>query len=174
MTREQTPAEILLRMSLVEGFTARHLAWLMAHRDRAPSSTDDAAPPGCSLLQKGIEAATPRAAGGQPQSGRRRLCGWGGVAGGDGWGVTRGGACGRGKAHCRPWLRRGCPLPPRGRAAEGQHSREGGDRLRVPPRDKAAAPQVPGGKPAHARNGEGGGGGGGAGQRRRHHHGAGR
>ena len=63
MTREQTPAEILLRISLVEGFTARHLAWLTAHRDRAPASTDDAPPPGSSLLQKGIEAATSRESG---------------------------------------------------------------------------------------------------------------
>src|SRR4030066_206859 len=63
MTREQTPAEILLRISLVEGFTARHLAWLMAHRDRAPSSTDDAAPPAGPPRQKGTGRAPPPAAG---------------------------------------------------------------------------------------------------------------
>src|SRR4030065_594356 len=56
MPREQSPAEILLRISLVEGFTARHLAWLAAHRDRAPASTDDAPPPRWSLLPKGRAA----------------------------------------------------------------------------------------------------------------------
>src|SRR3989337_1217658 len=63
MTREQTPADVLLRISLVEGFTARHLAWLAARRDRATGSSDDEPIPGRSLLHKGIEAATSREAG---------------------------------------------------------------------------------------------------------------
>ncbi|HJX72523.1 MAG TPA: hypothetical protein VJ307_00090, partial [Candidatus Deferrimicrobiaceae bacterium] len=62
MTREQTPADVLLRISLVEGFTARHLSWLAARRDRVPGSSDDEPLPGHSLLHKGIEAATSREA----------------------------------------------------------------------------------------------------------------
>ncbi len=63
MTREETPADILLRISLVEGFTARHLASLGSHRDRGRLLPDGATPPGGSLLQKGMEAATSPAAG---------------------------------------------------------------------------------------------------------------
>jgi DNA processing protein len=63
MTREQTPADVLLRISLVEGVTARHLAWMAARRDRATGSSDDEPLPGHSLLHKGIEAATSREAG---------------------------------------------------------------------------------------------------------------
>ena len=63
MTHEQTPADVLLRISLVEGFTARHLAWLAARRGRATGSSDDEPSPGRSLLHKGIEAATSREAG---------------------------------------------------------------------------------------------------------------
>ncbi len=62
MTREETPADILLRISLVEGFSARHLACLAGSRERAPASPGDASPSGRSLLQKGDEAATSREA----------------------------------------------------------------------------------------------------------------
>ena len=63
MTREQTPADVLLRISLVEGFTARHLAWLAARRDRATETSDDEPIHGRSLLHKGIEAVASREAG---------------------------------------------------------------------------------------------------------------
>ncbi len=63
MTLEQTTADILLRISLVEGFNARHLAWMLARRDRGVEPTDDPFLPGRSLLRKGIEAATSREAG---------------------------------------------------------------------------------------------------------------
>ena len=63
MTCEQTSADVLLRISLVEGFTSRHLSRLAAVRD-APFSfpgrmhgTEE------SLLHRGIEAATSREAG---------------------------------------------------------------------------------------------------------------
>jgi DNA processing protein len=62
MTREETPADILLRISLVEGFSARHLACLAGSRERAPASPGDPSPSGRSLLQKGDEAATSREA----------------------------------------------------------------------------------------------------------------
>ena len=57
MTREQTPADILLRISLVEGFTAGHLVRLAEARDRAPGFPEDASPRGRLLLEKGVEAA---------------------------------------------------------------------------------------------------------------------
>ena len=63
MAIEETPADVLLRISLVEGFTARHLAWLAARRDRAPGPSGDEPLPGRSLLHKGIEAAASREAG---------------------------------------------------------------------------------------------------------------
>lgn len=56
MTREQTPADILLRISLVEGFTAGHLVRLAEKRVRAPGLPEDASPRRRLLLQKGIEA----------------------------------------------------------------------------------------------------------------------
>ena len=63
MACDQTPVDILLKLSLVEGFTARHLAWLASTRDRATASHGDGSPPGRFLLQKGIEAAgSPEAA----------------------------------------------------------------------------------------------------------------
>jgi len=62
MPREQTPADILLRISLVEGFTAGHLVRLAEARDRAPGFPEDASPRGRLLLQKGIEAALSSAA----------------------------------------------------------------------------------------------------------------
>lgn len=68
MTREETPADILLRMSLVEGVTARHLACLAAHRESGHPFPDDAPRHGGSLLQKGMEAATSRDAGEKAES----------------------------------------------------------------------------------------------------------
>jgi DNA processing protein len=73
MTREQTPADILLRISLVEGFTARHLACLATFRERTPGSPCAASPSGRSLLQKGNEAATSREAG-ERAHGVREAC----------------------------------------------------------------------------------------------------
>jgi DNA processing protein len=73
MTREQTPADILLRISLVEGFTARQLACLAGSRERAPASLCGASPSGRSLLQKGNEAATSREAG-ERAHGVREAC----------------------------------------------------------------------------------------------------
>src|SRR3989337_1720357 len=72
MTRQQTPADVLLRISLGEGFTARHLAWLAARRERAPESPGDAPLPARSLLHKGIEAATSREAGERADEVRER------------------------------------------------------------------------------------------------------
>ena len=57
MIREQTPADILLRISLVEGFTASHLVRLAEAQDRAPGLPEEASPRGRLLLHKGIEAA---------------------------------------------------------------------------------------------------------------------
>src|SRR3990172_4548316 len=72
MTRQQTPAAVLLRISLVEGFTARHLAWLAGRRERGPESPGDAPLPARSLLHKGIEAATSREAGERADEVRER------------------------------------------------------------------------------------------------------
>lgn len=63
MTREQTSADILLRISLVEGFNARHLSLLGALRNSLSSFADGISRRGDSLLRQGIEAATSREAG---------------------------------------------------------------------------------------------------------------
>ncbi len=73
MTREQAPADILLRISLVEGFTARHLFCLAGSRKRPSASPGDSSPVGRSLLQKGNEAATSREAG-ERAHGVREAC----------------------------------------------------------------------------------------------------
>ncbi len=65
MAREQPAADILLRISLVEGFTARHLKALASSGDRLPPRRGGPHLPGRSLLEKGVEAAT------SPQAGER-------------------------------------------------------------------------------------------------------
>ncbi len=65
MAREDPSADILLRISLVEGFTARHLKTLASSGDRLVQRPDGAPLPGRSLLEKGIEAA------GSPLAGER-------------------------------------------------------------------------------------------------------
>jgi DNA processing protein len=73
MAREHTAADILLRISLVEGFTARHLRALASSWDRLLPRTGGAPLPGRSLLEKGIEAATsPR--GGERTERVREAC----------------------------------------------------------------------------------------------------
>lgn len=57
MYPEQTPADILLRISLVEGFTAAHLRQLAKVREGAPDRPEDASPRRRLLLQQGMEAA---------------------------------------------------------------------------------------------------------------------
>ncbi|HEU5361493.1 MAG TPA: DNA-processing protein DprA [Candidatus Deferrimicrobiaceae bacterium] len=78
MPSEQTPDDILLRLSLVEGFTARHLAWLGAARGPAAARPVGDSLPGRSLLQKGIEAAGSREAGERAQE-VREACARAGV-----------------------------------------------------------------------------------------------
>jgi DNA processing protein len=71
MAHDQTTADVLLRLSLVEGFTARHLARLASPRERFPSRPDDVPLPGRSLLGKGMAAATSREAGERAEDVRR-------------------------------------------------------------------------------------------------------
>ncbi len=63
MTPDQTPADVLLRMSLVEGFTARHLALLSTRRGPVCDEPDGIRFSERSFLRKGIEAAGSREAG---------------------------------------------------------------------------------------------------------------
>lgn len=73
MTREQTPADILLRISLVEGFTAGHLLRLAEARNHAPGQPKGASPRRRLPLHKGMEAALrPEAA--ERADGIRKAC----------------------------------------------------------------------------------------------------
>ena len=56
MPCEKTPADILLKLSFVEGFTARHLASLAAARESSAARPVEGGPAGHSLLRRGIEA----------------------------------------------------------------------------------------------------------------------
>ncbi len=68
MKREETSADILLRMSLVEGFSAKHLTGLAAHRDRGSPFPGDDDPCSGSILRKGVAAATSRESGERAES----------------------------------------------------------------------------------------------------------
>lgn len=63
MMPDRTPADVLLRMSLVEGFTARHLALLSKRRALLAEEPDGAGLAERTILQKGIDAACSREAG---------------------------------------------------------------------------------------------------------------
>ncbi len=56
MPRELTPADVLLRLSLVEGFTRDHLRRAAETRERTPGPPGGLSPHSCNVLRKGIEA----------------------------------------------------------------------------------------------------------------------
>jgi DNA processing protein len=62
MTSESTPADILLRLSLVEGVTAGHLLRLR-HADRTSFLPDDSVKTGQGILRRAVDALTSREAG---------------------------------------------------------------------------------------------------------------
>lgn len=77
MTRELTPADVLLRLSLVEGFTANHLRRIAQMPECASDMPEDASLRGRSVLQKGVEATHSPAAAENAQSVRAACAGLG-------------------------------------------------------------------------------------------------